>query len=314
MKSPLPRLAIAALAALVTATTLSASASASSSSAPLPQQQEAPAASKAPQHRDRGRDGTVTIYFTRHGQTLLNTLERVQGWSDAPLIVGTNPDGSALNARTLPFTVGKNLRAREGKIDAAYAADMKRHNETASFMLKGARQQHLTIKQDPRLREFNFGKYEGAENKEMWTAMVENLGYTVNHDLPATAPVDETGQNGGWQTMQALATKEKGLPAMMASMKEVAQKPAETGIVFPAEDCTDVSKRAMAALNSIAKNAVKHHDKRVLVVSSGLTISCTIDSLGLPQAGGISNVAISKLEYRKGQWTVKSVGDTSYRD
>lgn len=98
------------LAALVTATTLSASASASSSSAPLPQQQEAPAASKAPQHRDRGRDGTVTIYFTRHGQTLLNTLERVQGWSDAPLIVGTNPDGSALNARTLPFTVGKNLR------------------------------------------------------------------------------------------------------------------------------------------------------------------------------------------------------------
>lgn len=314
MKPTTPRIAIAAVTALAAATTLSASASASSSSGSLPQHRDVPASSTLAQHRGGGsRDATVTIYLTRHGQTILNTLERVQGWTDSPLMVGTNPDGSKLDARTLPFTVGKNLRAREGKFDAAYAADMKRHNETASYLLKGARQ-NLTINQDARLRELNFGRYEGVENKEMWTAMVENLGYKVNHDLPATAPVDSSGQNGGWQTMQALAIKERGIKAMMASMKELAEQPSETGVVFPAEDCTDVSKRTMASLNSIAKDAVKHHDTKVLVVSSGLTITCTLDSLGTTVSGGISNVAVSKLEYRKGQWTVKTVGDISYRD
>ncbi len=301
-----PRIALASAvvlaAAALTASGMSASASASPASAPSK-------ALAAPAHKNhgKGKDQTVTIYLTRHGQTILNTLERVQ-----PLVVGTNADGSVLDARTLPVTVGKNLRAREGKIDATYSADMKRHYETATFMLKGAKQ-NLSVKQDSRLREINFGKYEGAENKEMWTEIVEHMGYTVNHDAPATAPVDATGQNGGWQTMQLLAINERGLKAMMAAMKEIAEEPTETGVKLPAEDCADVSKRMMASLNSIAKTAVKNHDKRVLVLSSGLSITCAIDSLGTTVNTAISNVAISKLEYNKGVWTVKSVGDTSYR-
>ena len=204
-----PRIALASAvvlaAAALTASGMSASASASPASAPSK-------ALAAPAHKNhgKGKDQTVTIYLTRHGQTILNTLERVQGWIDSPLVVGTNADGSVLDARTLPVTVGKNLRAREGKIDATYSADMKRHYETATFMLKGAKQ-NLSVKQDSRLREINFGKYEGAENKEMWTEIVEHMGYTVNHDAPATAPVDATGQNGGWQTMQLLAINERGL-------------------------------------------------------------------------------------------------------
>lgn len=299
--------AVVLAAAALTASGMSASASASPASAPSK-------ALAAPAHKNhgKGKDQTVTIYLTRHGQTILNTLERVQGWIDSPLIVGTNADGSVLDARTLPVTVGKNLRAREGKIDATYSADMKRHYETATFMLKGAKQ-NLSVKQDSRLREINFGKYEGAENKEMWTEIVEHMGYTVNHDAPATAPVDATGQNGGWQTMQLLAINERGLKAMMAAMKEIAEEPTETGVKLPAEDCTDVSTRMMASLNSIAKTAVKNHDKRVLVLSSGLSITCAIDSLGTTVNTAISNVAISKLEYNKGVWTVKSVGDTSYR-
>ncbi|MFT4219717.1 MAG: histidine phosphatase family protein [Microbacterium sp.] len=259
------------------------------------------------------QDKTVTIYLTRHGQTILNTLERVQGWIDSPLMVGTSADGSVLDARILPQTVGKNLRAREGKIDAAYSADMKRHFETATYILKGANQR-LKVTQDAGLREINFGKYEGAENKEMWTAIVEHMGYTVDHDADATAPVDATGQNGGWQTMQLLAITEQGLKAMMSAMKEIAEEPSEdTSIAFPAEDCTDVSDRMMDSLNSIARKAVRDNDKRVLVVSSGLSITCAIDSLGTTVTSGISNVAVSELQYKNGQWTVKSVGDTSYR-
>ena len=32
----------------------------------------------------KGDDG-ITIYFARHGKTLLNTFDRVQGWVDSPL-------------------------------------------------------------------------------------------------------------------------------------------------------------------------------------------------------------------------------------
>ena len=229
----------------------------------------------------------------------------MQGWTDSPLVIGTNPDGSKLYAPDLPLTVGKNLRAREGKFDAAYSADMKRHYETAGFVLKGAKQR-LAIKQDARLREINFGKYEGAENKEMWSAIVENMGYTVDHDAAPGTP-------GHWQQVQAQAIADHGMEALMVSMKEIGEQATETGVKIPAEDCSEVSERMMQSLNSIAKNAVKNHDKRVLVLSSGLSITCAINSLGTTVQGPISNLAVSKLEYSKGTWTVKSVGDTSYR-
>ena len=29
-------------------------------------------------------DDTVTLYFARHGKTLFNTFDRVQGWADTP--------------------------------------------------------------------------------------------------------------------------------------------------------------------------------------------------------------------------------------
>lgn len=235
------------------------------------------------QHKSKQSSQSVTIYLTRHGQTILNTLERVQGWSDTPLVIGTNADGSALDGRVLPQTVGKNLRAREGKMDAVYSADMKRDHETAQYMVKGAKQS-LSVSQDAALRELSFGRFEGAPNKEMWTAIVEHMGYQVDHDADATAPADENGQNGGWQTMQLIVVTEHGMNAMLTAMKEIAQEP-EHSVSFPAEDCTDVNKRMVPALNKIAKKAVKAHDKRVLVVSSGLSITCVIDGLGTPVNG-----------------------------
>jgi len=253
----------------------------------------------------KGHDKTVTVYLTRHGQTILNTLERVQGWTDSPLVEG---------GRALPVTVGKNIRAREGKFDAAYSADMKRHLETALLMLKGADESRLKVTQLDGLREINFGRYEGAENKEMWTAIVEELGYQVDHAAAPTAPADANGQNGGWQTMQGIAAREKGLDALMSAMKTIASEPAENGAVLPAEDCTDVNTRMSSALNAIARSAVRHHDQSVLVLSSGLSISCYLtDSLGTVVSGGISNVAVSKLQYADGTWTVLTVNDKSYQ-
>ena len=35
------------------------------------------------------KDGEVTFYVVRHGKTMLNTTDRVQGWSDAVLTHGS---------------------------------------------------------------------------------------------------------------------------------------------------------------------------------------------------------------------------------
>lgn len=254
---------------------------------------------------DKGRNATVTIYLTRHGQTILNVLERAQGWTDSPLVSD--------EARAVPVTVGKNIALREGRLDAAYSADMKRHHETATLILQGSRQSRVPVTQDPGLRELAFGKYEGALAKESWTALLHELGYSVDENAAPDAPADANGQNGGWQTMEKIAMAEKGVDGTMAALKRVSSTPTDHGATLPAEDCTDANARMSASLNRIAKEATRHRDKRVLVVSSGLTISCYLTLSQQTPTTGISNVGVSKLQYEKGKWTVLSVNDRSYQ-
>lgn len=269
-------------------------------------------------------DRVVTIYLTRHGRTILNQTDTVQGWSDSPLLVGTKPIATAPIAkvdegRPLATAVGKNLGATVGPFDAAYSADGKRHFETATYALQGAGQSKLTVTQDARLREVNFGKYEGKENKEFWTAATEHLGYTVDHDAAPLAPADASGQNGGWQTMQGIAFAQKGLFGFMAAAKEVANAP-ELGL--PAEDCTDVDARMTDALTEIAQKAVNKNEKTVFVVSSGLSISCfaaapdmrdTTGAVPTMPGGGVPNLGVTKVIYKNGSFTIDGpVGSKAY--
>ncbi|WP_309064933.1 histidine phosphatase family protein [Microbacterium sp.] len=270
------------------------------------------------------QDRSVIIYLTRHGRTILNQTETVQGWSDSPLLVGTRPIATAPvgkldEGRPLAAAVGAEFAEAVGDIDVAYSADGKRHFETATYFLQGAGQDKLTVTQDARLREVNFGEYEGKENKELWSAAVEHLGYTIDHDAAPTAPVDETGQNGGWQTMQGVAIAEHGLYGMMAAIKAVADAP-ELGL--PAEDCADVNARMTESLAEIAADAHKTNDDTVLVVSSGLSISCfagapdmrTVDG-GMPvmPPTGVPNLGVTKVIYQDGEFTIDGpVGSKAY--
>lgn len=272
----------------------------------------------------KGDKNTVVIYLTRHGRTILNQTDTVQGWSDSPLLVGTQPVATAPvqrldEGRPLATAVGVSLRSKVGKFDLAFSADGKRHFETATYLLQGADQTRLQITQDWRLREVNFGQYEGKENKELWSAAVEHLGYTINHDAPGTAPADATGQNGGWQTMQGIAITQHGLYGMMEAIKAVADAP-QLGL--PAEDCTDVDARMTEALTEIAEQAKKKHDDTVLVVSSGLSISCfagapdmrTVDG-GIPAMPptGVPNLGVTKVIYKDGVFTIDgAVGSKAY--
>ncbi|MDL9979235.1 histidine phosphatase family protein [Microbacterium sp. ASV49] len=268
MRKFLPRIAIAAVVA-IGATTLTGWAVSAANAAP------ASVGTAAASPATSNRDATVQIYLTRHGKTILNSLDRVQGWSDSPLTAA---------GRDVAETVGKNLSAREGTFDAAYSADMVRHFETASIMLK-AMGSKLTPTRLEGLREIDFGKFEGAENAKMYGPIMAKLGITNPADL-FTHNLDE----------------------LMSAMKTVASTPD-----LPAEDCADVDVRMMASLNEIASDAAKHREGKVLVVSSGISISCVLESMGAETpATGIANGAVNLLEYKGGAWTVKSVNDTSY--
>ncbi|WP_353816543.1 histidine phosphatase family protein [Agromyces sp. SYSU T00266] len=220
---------------------------------------------------------TVRVFLTRHGQTILNVMDRVQGWSDSPL---TAPGVDVAEK------IGANLGAREGQMDAAYSADMVRHYETATVMLDAMESTVEPVRLEG-LREINFGGFEGGENGEMWAEIMDHFG------------VD---------SIPAVLSDGRTLADVMSAVKEINPVP-----TLPAEDCHDVNTRMMDALETIAEDAAKHRDDQVLVVSSGVTIMCVLDEMGahLPPTG-ISNGAVNLLEYKAGTWTVKTVNDTSY--
>jgi probable phosphoglycerate mutase len=227
-------------------------------------------------HAKKG-DRVVQVYLARHGQTILNVLGRVQGWTDSPLT-----DAGRLTATT----VGTNLGKEIGKVDKVYSADMMRHYQTADLMKQGVGRK-LSVTKDAALREVNFGGWEGSTNAEMQLAGAKHLGYSSVEEAAAAVSIPEFIQ----------AVKDTNPVASL-----------------PAENCDDVNARALPALNKIARSDAKGRGTgKVLVVSSGLTIVCVLDALGTEVAfPGISNGAVSLLEYRAGTWTVKSVNDTHY--
>lgn len=98
------------------------------------------------------------IYFVRHGQTLFNVRDKVQGWCDSPLTT------KGIEAAK---TLGKALR--EMKFDAVYSSPSERAYDTATYILEG-RPDKIIV--DARLKEFNFGTLEGEPHES--TLLFEN--------------------------------------------------------------------------------------------------------------------------------------------
>lgn len=241
------------------------------------------AAFSAPQvaAADKGSKGqAVTIYLTRHGETMLNTLDRVQGWSDSPLTE---------EGRETAEYLGEGLAEADVSFKSAYSADMVRHWETVSLALGEVAFKGNAVR-DERLREIAFGRFEGAGNDEMWSAIATELGY---------AGVGELFMDPEFDFNAALES--------MVRLNEGSGLTAET----PAQ----VADRAVDALTDIAAERARKGGGNVLVVSSGITIMAALEALGGDLSGveeGIENGAVSELQYRNGTWTVLTVNDLSY--
>ncbi|WP_121613525.1 histidine phosphatase family protein [Mesobacillus foraminis] len=229
-----------------------------------------------------GKDGEVTFYIVRHGKTMLNTTDRVQGWSDAVL----TPEGEKIVGYT-----GKGLK--DIKFSAAYSSDSGRSVQSATIILDENKKSNVTLQTDKRLREFNFGSYEGDLNHTMWTDIAESQGKTLDEWMnEGTSPKDFAN---------SVAELDKG------RVKE--------GENWPAEDYDTITKRLQDSINEIARKESKKGNSNVLIVSHGLSIGALLDTLSegykLP-AGGLKNASVTTIKYKNGQYVIDKVGDLSY--
>ena len=101
---------------------------------------------------------SFTVYLVRHGQTIFNKYNRMQGWSDSPLTEKGINDGHA---------TGKKLANIH--FANAYSSDTTRANRTANYILsENETSSNLTVKSSEFLREQGYGYYEGADSSQAW--------------------------------------------------------------------------------------------------------------------------------------------------
>lgn len=99
----------------------------------------------------------MNIYITRHGQTDMNKKHLMCGRTDVPL----NETGRRQAAAARERIGGLHF-------DAVYASPLHRAVTTASIIGGVPEEQVIT---DPRIIEFDFGKYEGRHYEQLGPAM-----------------------------------------------------------------------------------------------------------------------------------------------
>lgn len=223
---------------------------------------------------------TITFYIARHGKTLLNTLDRVQGWCDSPL----TPEG---------IEVAQFLGAglRDIRLDAVYSSDLRRTRQTAEVVLSQQGQTDLPINEVYGFREACFGSFESDFNAKMWGNVALFLQYVKMEDMYRDV------FHGKISNKEAL---------------DVISKLDHMGL---AETFEQVETRSQLALREVAaKETADGKDKNVLVIAHGMSIICMLQGLGGKELlkGHLENAAVCKVTYRDGKFDVQSMGDMSY--
>lgn len=236
---------------------------------------------------------SVVIYLTRHGETTANVMHRAQGWSDYTL---TNKGVKGAEY------LGRGLKAKGIHFKSAYSGDLTRQEKTAKGALKFSKNNKIKLKIDQRLREDNYGSYEGLPDVgQAIPDIAHYYGYKDGDEF-----LKKTGKN-------AMSKMQDGYYALDKKNHLKTNLPTK----YRAETAKAVEKRMTKALTKIAKKQAKHGKGNVLVVSSGMSISLFLSTLNSPKynAGPMENDAVTKLVYKNGKFTISGkVGSLQYFD
>lgn len=229
------------------------------------------------------KDNTVTFYFTRHGKTMLNTLDKVQGWADSPL--------TAEGVQVAEY-LGKGLQVENIIFDAAYSSDLGRARETAHIVLNTKGQGDLELTEVSKIRETNFGSYEGDKNHQMWNDAAIYLHYKTDKDLFAALAKD---------------------PSLIVDAVNAFKATETLGV---GEGYEDVKARGQKAIREIAEAEAAKGGGNILVVGHGMSLGIFLSDIDYtgkkPSASHMGNAAVCKVTYKDGKFTLESFGDMSY--
>lgn len=110
----------------------------------------------------------INIYLARHGETIFNRKDYIQGQSDAPLTQ------SGIQAA---IDLGKNLKHID--FDLAISSDLKRAILTKDIILENSDNQNVQKMINSDFGELNFGEVEGDYGKYFW----DDMGQKLNLDF-----------------------------------------------------------------------------------------------------------------------------------
>lgn len=108
----------------------------------------------------------LTIYFVRHGKTLLNQYNRMQGWIDSDLTQDGRKDA-----------IAAAQRLADVNFDYAYSSNTGRAIATRDLMVEHLSSQPKTIGAMSEFREVLFGYYEGLPADRIWEDIGGPHGY-----------------------------------------------------------------------------------------------------------------------------------------
>lgn len=119
---------------------------------------------------------TLTIYLVRHGQTLFNRRDLVQGWVDSPLT-----DRGWEQARA----TAAHLADR--RLDAVYASTSERAADTAGAI--AAHHPGLVVRLRRGLKEMHFGELEARPNAEFFESVTDPPAFFAEVMIGRGGPV-----------------------------------------------------------------------------------------------------------------------------
>lgn len=218
----------------------------------------------------------ATLYVVRHGKTMFNALERVQGWCDTPLTKQGQEEihYAGLGLKEVPFKL-------------AFSSDSGRAIETSRLILgehSNGRQIPYTV--DKRLREWCFGSLEGGYDMEMWGVLPRVLDFKDEDEMYSTN----------------------------VTFKDIAEAVYKADTANWAQTYDELKERVWSGFEDVAHQCVKEGGGDVLVVSHGLTIAFLLNLIDnhQPVRAALMNGSVNLLEYEDGEFTIKAINDVSY--
>lgn len=217
------------------------------------------------------------LYIVRHGKTMFNTLQRVQGWCDTPLT---------------KFGVAGIQDLSHGLKDIdfveAVSSDSGRAIETMRILLSEHPQgAELPYRVDQRIREWCFGSLEGAYDAEMWGVLPRILDFPDYDQMV-----------------------EKDI-----SFKEICEAIYQADTANWAETYEELRNRVLTGFEDIAHRVEKNGGGNALIVSHGLTIAFLLNLVKEENniRMDLDNGSVTRLTYENGRFNCEEVGSVLYK-